>query len=286
MAQTQVSGLFQYLLFGTAAATTSTGVVDGGDLRMDPQVRRRLGLGGQDSKRGGVVAPGGAAQFYITNTNVTLAQALLRASYPAGALTTLEIEGGTDEWGYDYSTCVLVQGKLECPAGDAFKASVEWGCLTPAAAAGGTAVVEGAVGMDDYDFVASFEGDEYGVKGFSIPLNNNVSFMRSMDTAVAGAIRHPDHYIYGVEELTVELTAGRPLDNTTLNLWGDVLPNDLGIVLTGTGPSHIATLTLTNLTPTAPGFNFVDNNNQSLWTYRFMGNANLGSLDFDWAAVV
>lgn len=283
MPQTEVSGLFQWLKFGPAGATVSTGVVDGGDLRLNPQLRERFGIGGQHQRRGGVVDAGGAAQFYITNTNVTLAQAMFRASYPRGALTEMELEGGTDDWAIDYSACPIVQGRIELPENDALRANVVWGSQTPAVGTGSAQIAEGAVGIDDYEFVCSFEAEEYGILSFAIDVNNNATFGRNKDTVAAGSLRLPNYYIYGAEELGVELTTGRPLPIATLGSIADDLATDLGMLFTGIGPSHTAILTLTNLAQSDFGFQWVDNNSQVRWTYRFTGDAQNGSCDFNWA---
>jgi len=283
MAQTEVSGLFQWLKFGTAAADTGTGVVDGGDLRLNPNLRSRFGIGGQQTRKGGVVDGGGAASFYITNTNVTLAQALLRASYPRGAITELELEGGADEWAIDYSTCPLVSGRIYQPRDDAFRADVVWGSQTPAAGSGSSAIAEGAVGIDDYEWTCEFEEDEYGILDFAIDINNNVTFGRSKDTVAASSKRLSNYYIYGVENLSVQMTCGRPLPIGTLGTIADELATDLGALFTGVGPDYTATLTLTNLAQSDFGHSWVDNNSQVLWTYTFTGDGQNGSLDFDWA---
>lgn len=277
MAQTEGTGLFQYLKFGVGAANTGTGIVTGGDLTVNPQPRKRVGIGGHAVRRGGLIVPSGNAEFYLSLTNVALLQAGLRATYPYGALDELVIEGGADEWGRTYSTAVIEEYSIEYARDEGLKASVKWGALSVDAAAGGTQLAEANLNFEDYEFVIELESEEYGVNAVSIKGSNNVTWRGAADTKAAGSLRLPTHYVYGVEDLTVDLTTDRPLDQTDLEIWEDALPSDLSLVLTGTNGAETCTITLVNLQPGEEAHDLVDANTPFGWKQSFIGDT-AGSL--------
>ena len=287
MAQAEVSGIFQYLKYGTgASADTATGIIDGGDMNINPDTRRRVGIGGTEVRRGGLLVPGGSASMYVTGTNQALNALALRATYPRGALTELEFEGGADEWEIKYHDCVITDASWDYAQGEGFKSTLSWGSkdLPDEGTTGGTQDAEGALTFEDYEFVITFEGVEYGVSAASLALTNNVTFKGAADTKVATEKRLPTHYIYGIEELTLGITTDIPMPSATVGLYDDVMPEDLDVVLIGSNGTNTLTLTLSDLIAADPlTFGFVDSNSPVAWSYGFMGTAATGSLTWGWA---
>ncbi len=280
MAQAEITGLFQWLGFGTSSVDTYTGVVTGGELQLDPDPRQRKGIGGQIMRRGGLVVPRGSAEFMLTYTNYELFTAGLRATYPRGALTELEIEGGADQWSMAYSDAIITEWGLDYAQGDGLKASVSWGALEATEEAGGSQDLETNLDFEDYEFVVTFGDAEYGVASFSLTGNNNVSFHTNGDTKSAGELRLPQFYLVGDEDVTLQLDTGRPIPNATLGLLADELVGNFAVVATGDNGSEQVVLTMSNLMPQGLGHGFVDGNSQALWRYNFIGHCGTGTLDF------
>jgi hypothetical protein len=284
MAQGHVTGLMQYLLWGVSTPTSGTGVVSGGDLSVDPDARQRQGIGGQEIRRGGLCKFGGKADLYVTALNQALCAYGLRASYPSGALTVLQLEGGADEWGRQYTDALITDLGLDFAQGEGFKASLGWGSLGIAASSGGAMVAETNLDLEDYEWVVSFGGTEYSVQAFGIKVNNNVTFKSAADTKTANQKRWPQWANTGAEELTVDLTTELPLPAATLDLWEDLLPSNLGAVMTGSNGTNTLALTLTNLQPSGPeSFGLVDSNTPVQWKYAFRGSSYSGSLAWAWS---
>lgn len=286
MAQAEITGIFQYLKYGTGvSADTDTGIIDGGDMNINPDTRRRLGIGGTEIRRGGMIVPGGSASMYVTDTNQALNALALRASYPRGALTELEFEGGADAWEIAYHDCVITDASWDYSQGEGFKSTLTWGSydLPDEGTTGGAQAAETALDFEDYEFVITFGGSEYGVNSASLALTNNVTFKGAADTKLATEKRIPTHFVYGIEELTLGLTTDRPLPSATVGLYDDVMPVNLGVVLVGSNGTNTLTITLTDLIAADPlTFGFVDSNAAVGWSYGFMGKAAAGSMTWGW----
>ena len=285
MAQAPRSGLFQYLKWGAVSANTSAGVVDGGDLNINPDLRVRLGIGGTEIRKGGVVVPMGTATAYITDTNQALFGAAgIRASYPRGALTDYEFEGGLDEFAILYHDAIITDWSINYSRGDGLKGTVNWGALGVGYnATGGSMTEETAESLEDYEFVIEYESNQYYVNELSISGANNVTFLTSGNTKTAGQRRLPTHYVVGAEELTVGLSTDIPLPLSGMNMYEDCIPGNLGIVATGTGCDNTAVITLTNLAPSeAVQMSFVDASTEAGFGYGFRGSSWDGSFAWSW----
>ena len=285
MAQAPRSGLFQYLKWGASSANTSAGVVDGGDLNINPDLRVRLGIGGTEIRKGGVVVPMGTATAYITDTNQALfGEAGIRASYPRGALTTYEFEGGLAEFAILYSDAVLTDWSITYSRGDGLKGSVNWGALGVGYnATGGSMTEEVNESLEDYEFVIEFEDNQYYVNELAISGANNVTFLTSGNTKAAGQRRLATHYVVGAEELTVGLSTDIPLPLSGMKMYEDCMPGDLGIVATGTGCANSVVITLTDLAPSeAVQMSFVDTSTEVGFGYGFRGSSWGGSFAWNW----
>jgi len=283
MAQEPITGLWQWLHWGLASADTPVGVLTGGALPLNPDARSRMGSGGNIMRRGGVVQIGGNATFDITATNQGLVAAGFRASYPRGALTEVYLAGGSDEWGVQHDAAWITQGSINYSQGQGLQASVTWGGLAYATHAGDEMDPEANLSLEDYEFVVSFEGAEYGVTACSINFSNNCSFTSNANTKSAGQKRWPNVRRYGAEVVTVDLTTDIPLPQATLDLADDLLPSNLGMVLTGTNGTDGLVITLTSLQPNNEDFGFVDANSAASWTYGFNGNSRAGCVDWAWS---
>lgn len=277
MAQTETTGLFQGLNFGTSTANTNTGLLHGGDLTRDTQLRKRRGIGGTEIRKGGLVKIGGKADFLVTKTNAALITYAGRAAYPYGALTSLKLEGGAAGWSRKYTGALIETFGLDWAVGEALKASVSWGALDTEAGTGVAPNQEGNTVWEDYEFVAEFDETEYGILALSIKGTNNVSFKTSGDTKASNKMRFPLFALMGYEEITVDLTAGTPLNEGALGLLDDELPTNLAIsLLSSSGPQ----IELANLAPNTDAFAFVDGNTQAEWKYQFHGSSVLGCMTF------
>jgi len=282
MAQAAITGLWQWLHFGTASADTTIGVLGGGALPLNPDARSRMGAGGNIMRRGGVAQIGGNVTFDVTATNQALVAAGLRASYPRGALTEIYFAGGADQWGVKHDKAWVTQGSINYSQGQGLQASVTWGGLNYATNSGDTMGEESNLSIEDYEFVITIGGAEYGVTAATINFNNNCSFTSNANTKAAGSMRLPNTRRYGAEVVTVDFTTDIPIPQETLDLADDLLPNSIGAVLTGTNGTDTVIITLTDLQPNNEDFGFVDANTAVGWSYGFNGNSRDGSIDWSW----
>lgn len=281
MAQTETSGLFEALLWGASnPPTTSAGIVEGGDISSGSELRIRQGIGGTERRSDGLVKFGGTADFYLSNTNLALVQKAQRAAYPRGALTAIYIEGGADSWSLVYGDAYIRTLKLALDEGGAVKASIDWIALSIADGDGLTMADETADIFEDFEFVATIEGNEYGVLSWALNLDNKMGDPKTnQDAKTSGAYRWPQFVLRGLEELSVDVTCGRPIPRATLDLWEDYTPEDIDIVLTGNNGTHTCTITLANLKPSKPeGLGLVAVDSQAVWTYGFRAKSTASSL--------
>lgn len=281
------SGLFQWLVWGPADPPTSGfGVVSGGDLSANPQGRRRVGIGGNEHRRGGLNEYQGSATFNVSESNQELIGKGLRATYPRGALDPLYIAGGADDFDRYYQRAYLTEVSLEYSQNEALRATVAWGALDWADDFPGSKVMpaEDKDDFEDYEFICLFEGQEYHVQAFSLRWTNNFGFHGSGNTKV-GLKRDPQFVIYGYEDLSFGLTTAEPIPLTTTSFYADCPPDNLGSILTGTNcDGKVLTLTLSRLMMNAPEvFGLKGPNDLIDYGYGFFGSAALGSLNWGWA---
>jgi hypothetical protein len=281
MPQAETSGLFQYLKWGTSAADKGFDVQTGGDLTNDPDFRRRIGVGGTEIRRGGLIKIGGKADFEIGPSNADLVGYGFRGSYPRGALQALKFEGGADAWGVAYPAAYITDGSIDYSQGGGLKCSLSWGGLTlPTRTAGSTIIAAVAGGFEDYQCDVTIGGGSYSVESFAIKWTNNVSFHGSGTAGVAGSLRAPKFVLFGVEELTVDVSTFKPIPGTVDDVLYDCLAADLALGLTAEGcEGDELTIALTNMMMSGPeGMGFVDSNSPVSWKYAFAGSALTGSL--------
>lgn len=283
MAQEPGTGLFQTILWGAAAATTGTGVLTGGNVSADPATRKRLGAGGLALRRGGIIKPTGNAEFYVTQTNEGLIALAVRASYPRGALTSFYAKGGAAEYSLDYTLAYIDTMRLMYAQGEGLKGNATWQALSVVEGAGVTPVAEGYLDFEDYEFVCTFEGIEYGILQFEVNLSNKLKPRTNGNTKAAGSVRLPVGMLYGDEELTVRLNTDIPIPESVLTTLDDCMDATLGAVFTGTNcDGDVVVITLTNLIQADPtSFAMVAADAQYEWQNGFMGDPYGGS--FAWS---
>ncbi len=283
MPQEETSGLFQYLKWGTAAADTGFDVLTGGDLTNDPDFRRRIGVGGNEIRRGGLLKIGGSAQFEIGPTNAALVGHGFRTTYPRGALTALKLEGGADSWGIAYPAAYITGGSITYAQGTGLAATVQWGGLTmPTRTTGSTMIAAVAGGFEDYQCVIEIGGAEYSVQAFTINWNNNVTFHGSGNAGAAGSLRAPKFKLVGVEELTVDVTTAKPISDAIDSVLYDCLATDLALTLAAEGcEGDTLAIALSNMMMSGPeSMDLVDSSTLVPWKYNFAGSAQAGSLSW------
>lgn len=272
------SGIFQYMLWGTAGPTLPLGVRSGGDIGNDPDLRVRPGAGGTEHRRGGLVKFAANSTFYLTSTNWPLVQLAKRSAYPRGALTQFYLEGGDDGWGVTYTGVIANTLRLGFNAGEGITAAMELMALTGVKTAGGAELEEANQDFEDYECVASVEATEYGVSAWELSINNNYTARTAADTKVTGRKRWPLGWIYGAEELNLSLTTQRPIAAATTDLFGDLLPDTLAAVLAAGNGTDVLNIALADLIPGGPeGFATQANEAQNEWSYAFRGDAFNGS---------
>jgi len=222
----------------------------------------------------------GNASLFLTNTNLALIQAAQRANYPRGALTPLYIEGGADSWSLVYSDAYIATLQMGLDEGGAVKCDIDWKALSCADGDGLTPADETADVFEDYEFVSTIDGTEYGILQWSINLDNHIAYPKgNQDSKTAGTYRYPQYLLVGMEDLTVEVTCGRPIARAVLDLWSDETEEDVDIVLVGNNGVNTLTITLDALKPNrAEGFGLVAPDDQAKWTYGFRGKSSTGSL--------
>lgn len=225
---------------------------------------------------------GGGAELVVSATNQALIAAGLRASYPAGILTPVYLEGGTDQWGYAYDDARITDLTLNLAQGAEFRAGINWTSLGIATSAGSTHPTEVNPPLEDWRWAATWEGNEYGILSAAIRLGNNVDARTNFDARAPGSRRWPQFFLMGPEDFQVDLVCGRPLPDATLDIWEDDLPTNLGMILTGSDGTHTCTITLSDLQPMAGSMGWVDGRTQVAWACGFQGNEWAGSLDWAW----
>lgn len=279
------TGLFQWLKWGTATANAGTGVVDGGDLNLNPNTRSRIGIGGNQIRRGGVIGAEGAATMYVTDTNFGLWEAAKRATYPRGAPTAVIIEGGATSWGRQYplATTYINEATFDYAQGEGLKQTISWISTDAIPIVGSTQPAETAEDFEDYEFVVQFGAAgtmEYEVQSFSLRLTNNITAYTAGDTKAAGSLRKPIGLVYGMEELTFGLNALLPLSIAETGLYWDCLPDDLTASIVGTNcDGDVITIELERLIPADPeSMGFVDPSTLTEWANGFMGDGQNGSI--------
>jgi len=279
--QLETSGLFEGLQWGTTnPPSTGMGIVNGGDLSGGSELRVHQGIGGTERRSDDLLKYGGNCNFLLSFTNFPFVQKAQRASYPRGSLTSLYIEGGAENWSRVYSDALIRTLKLSSDEGGAISGSAEWNALAIAEGDGLTPVDETADVFEDYETVVTIGGLEYGVLAWSINLDNKVSDPKTnQDAKTSGTYRNPQFRLVGLEELTLEVTTGRPIDPDVLALFGDVTTENLATVITAGNGAQTFTATFANLKPNKPeGFGLVAPDEQGKWTYGFRGRGDTGSL--------
>ena len=150
-----------------------------------------------------MVAPGGSATFYITDTNLKLINAALRATYPRGALTELEIEGGADTWARAYSDAVITTASIEYAREEGVRATVNWGSLGVDTGTGSSQPAETNDIWEDCDCIitggAYMAAGEYRRQRADHQHRQPGIIPPNANTRAAGSLRLPQFYVHGTE---------------------------------------------------------------------------------------
>jgi hypothetical protein len=234
MPQSETSGLFQWLKWGTAATPAGIfGLLTGGDLTVDPDTRTRIGVGGNKYSKGGLVKFGCSASFNVSGDNAALINHGFRASYPRGVLQTLHIAGGADLWGREYADSYITEGTITWAVGEALKCDLTFGALGVSEVLGSTMPDMIAEAFEDWEFVVTVEGAEYQAQSVGLKWANAVNFGGGGNTAAAGVKRWPKYALVGMETSTVEVALAKPIPSSVDAAHYDCLDEDITVVLTG-----------------------------------------------------
>ena len=284
MAQEPTTGLFQWFKIGTSAANAGLGLITGGDMSSNPGTKRILGVGGTEVRVGGMLTLGASVTVAVGGDNQEYIAGGFRASYPRGALTKYKLAGGTDAWGRAYADAVVLDGSLSYKQDSQLSATLNYGAVSIAEAAGSTMPAMAEDILMDWQVAVEIEGVDYMVKSLDLKWNNNVAFKKAGKAKVAGTMRTPDYMTVGIEDLSVDLVLAKPIPTSVDSVLYDCLADDLTIILTATSCNGDALeLTLDNLMQQGDNrHSLVDPNTDAEWPYSFMGSSYAGSMTWEW----
>jgi hypothetical protein len=244
------SGLLQYLDVGAGTSVSSSvGKVTGGEWRIDPNVVHRESIGAQDQVTGGPLEPGGSAEFMVSSSSL-LAYAL-RSAYTNPSLTALCFIGGFNADARKQTGAVINTLNLRCAVGEPLTASIEWMCLTDVADTSNAQAYLTTTVYEWFTGTATIGGGTLQCQSFDITLNNNCSYVYSLDATSSGTRRMPDAIHVGSQEVSISIDyLTRPTSTVITDHVEDTLDTDNTCVFTfvgGTSGTQTMTITASNL---------------------------------------
>lgn len=244
------SGLLQYLDVGAGTSVSaSVGKVTGGEWRIDPNVVHRESIGAQDTVTGGPLEPGGSAEFMVSAS--TVIDWAIRSSFTNPSLTALCFIGGFNADARKQTGAVINTMNLKCAVGEPLSASIEWMCLTDVPDSSSAQSYLTTTVYEWFTGTATVGGDTLQVQSFDIALNNNCSYVYSLDATSSGTRRMPDAIHVGSQEVSVSVDyLTRPTSTVIADHTEDTLDTNNSCVFTfvgGTAGTQTMTITASNL---------------------------------------
>jgi len=244
------SGLLQYLDVGAGTSVSaSVGKVTGGEWRIDPNVVHRESIGAQDTVTGGPLEPGGSAEFMVSAS--TVIDWAIRSSFTNPSLTALCFIGGFNADARKQTGAVINTMNLKCAVGEPLSASIEWMCLTDVPDSSSAQSYLTTTVYEWFTGTATVGGDTLQVQSFDIALNNNCSYVYSLDATSSGTRRMPDAIHVGSQEVSVSVDyLTRPTSTVITDHVEDTLDTNNTCVFTfvgGTAGTQTMTITASNL---------------------------------------
>ena len=237
------TGAVQKVLTGVAY-DVAVGIVAGGSWGEDGNTTVREGIGGV-----GVIVPG--LNVYKTSFDVLpvdascLADKVLRASYPVGALTAVPLDVGDDELNIQEAAWLCNSMEASMDAEGALQISYEfWTRVKPTKSTGSAETYAPVKTTAEwYNAAATLAGSPADFKSLSFSVQNNLIVRPSLDTAAADSRRYPEGLEPGPEVVTATAVYNADPDH---DLELDALPtatvvltastsNDTPVVITFTG---------------------------------------------------
>lgn len=226
----------------------SIGYVNDGKFNPGYSVNQQKVLGGRLRRIAGAITPVMTVNFEPTKDSIDLIKAVLNASYPSGTPADLmfKVWGGADYLGtLDHakiaklSLSCKVDGPLECSI-DIMAAGLSEGSGAQ------TAVEPTSEGWRWSDGTVTVDGDDdMGCQSFSLTIDNNLGFRRSISPKEVGAKRLPDEAVQRGEAHEIalvllksipwDLAADRPDQDLTFSVAfedGETVPNTLSVSYT------------------------------------------------------
>ena len=273
------TGAVQYVLTG-ASYDTAVAIVSGGSWGEDANVATREGIGGV-----GVIVPG--LQMYRASFDVVpvdancLLDKVLRASYPAGALTAVQLELGDDELGIQDGGWLVDACEFAMSVEEPL--SISYDVVTPskvtktsgAGEVGFPGYIPGDTTVEWYNGDVTIGGSSYDCRAITGRVRNNLMPRPTLDTKTSGSRRYPEALDVGPEEveLTAEFWASPDHD-----LNGDDLATATIQVQGQTSAASPKTITLAATTTKVVNWetSFVDAREQKVYTVSYRLDANSG----------
>jgi len=244
------SGLLQYLDVGAGTSVSaSVGKVTGGEWRIDPNVVHRESIGAQDTVTGGPLEPGGSAEFMVSAS--TVIDWAIRSSFTNPSLTALCFIGGFNADARKQTGAVINTMNLKCAVGEPLSASIEWMCLTDVPDSSSAQSYLTTTVYEWFTGTATIGGSTLQCQSFDIALNNNCSYVYSLDATSSGTRRMPDAIHVGSQEVSVSVDyLTRPTSTVIADHTEDTLDTNNTCVFTfvgGTAGTQTMTITASNL---------------------------------------
>lgn len=271
------TGAVQKVLLKTGAAyDVPIGIVSGGSWGEDANVTTRTGIGGV-----GVIVPG--VQIYKTSFDVApvnvncLANKVLRASYPAGALPVVALDVGDNELNIplDSWVCNSLEASLEKEG--ALQLSYEfWSVGKPTKGTGNAAAYAPPLTTCEwYNAAAQLGATAIEFEKISFSAGNNLIPRPVLNTAAVGSRRYPVALDVGDEVVTANAVY---YANPSHDLSLDPLPLATLVLAAPTSNATPVTITFTgtNMKVTDWSSSFVDGSAQKLYDVNYALNHNSG----------
>ncbi|OPZ65789.1 MAG: hypothetical protein BWY85_00346 [Firmicutes bacterium ADurb.Bin506] len=244
------SGLLQFLDVGAGTSVSaSVGKVTGGEWRIDPNVVHRESIGAQDTVTGGPLEPGGSAEFMVSAS--TVIDWAIRSSFTNPSLTALCFIGGFNADARKQTGAVINTMNLKCAVGEPLSASIEWMCLTDVPDSSSAQSYLTTTVYEWFTGTATIGGNTLQCQSFDIALNNNCSYVYSLDATSSGTRRMPDAIHVGSQEVSVSVDyLTRPTSTVIADHTEDTLDTNNSCVFTfvgGTTGTQTMTITASNL---------------------------------------
>lgn len=244
MAETGFVQAFKWDEQGAEPSYNSGGLVVGGSMPIASPDSRRLGIGAQAAWSAGVILPAVAPDIEVTADTKTLITYAIRASYPAGALTSIMCHVGTDAHDWLLENALIRGLRLSGDPGGPLRATFDIAALTVTKASAGAE--EPAVGtlLDWYHGSVLIGESPYDCRAFDCQINNNVRANANLDAKTPTFARFPGAFSLGAEEVSLRLSLGTYLDYDIL---ADDPARDIAAAIVYTDGVTTITLTFTGL---------------------------------------